>query len=156
MFTDYPTVMYMRLHQDAPTPRYAKDGDAGFDLSTMETVDVGPHETVEVGCGLAFAIPENFEGEVRPRSGMARDYGITIANTPGTIDSGYRGEVKLPLHNMTDKPVHIEKGTRVCQMVIHRLPVVTFEEVDELDETERGDTGFGSSGYGSITGGPRL
>lgn len=156
MFTMYPTLKVKRIDPDAPMPKYAKKGDAGFDLSSMQTVDVGPHQTVNVGCGLAFAIPDHFEGEIRPRSGMAAKMGVTIANTPGTIDSGYRGEVKLPLHNLTDEPVHIEKGTRVCQMVIHRLPVVTFEEVDELDETERGDTGFGSSGYGTITGGPRL
>lgn len=150
MITFFPRVEVKRTNPDAPMPKLAREGDAGFDLCTMETVTIAPHETVLVGTGIAMAIPKFFEGTIRPRSGMAAKRGVTLANTPSTIDSNYRGEIMLPLHNITNEPATVEKGERVAQLLIKVQPVPMFVEVDELDETERGDQGFGSSGYGRL------
>lgn len=150
MITFFPRVEVKRTNPDAPMPKLAREGDAGFDLCTMETVTIAPHETVLVGTGIAMAIPKFFEGTIRPRSGMAAKRGVTLANTPSTIDSNYRGEIMLPLHNITNEPATVEKGERVAQLLIKVQPVPMFVEVDELDDTERGDQGFGSSGYGRL------
>ena len=150
MNTLHPTVHVKRTNPDAPMPKFARSGDAGVDLTTMETVTIAPHETVLVGTGIAMAIPKLFEGTIRPRSGMAAKRGVTLANTPSTIDSNYRGEIMLPLHNITNESVTVEKGERVAQLLIKVQPVPMFVEVDELDETERGTSNFGSSGYGRL------
>ena len=152
MMTMYPTVPFRRVNPDAPTPVYAKPGDAGMDLCSMEEVEIAPQGTVMVGTGIAMAIPEGYEGEVRPRSGMAAKRGVTIANTPGTIDSGYRGEIMLPLYNLGHELAVVEKGERVAQILIHPVARAEMVECAELPESERGGTGFGSSGYK----GPRL
>ena len=131
-------------------PRFAYDGDAGVDLCTMEAVEIAPQGTVKVKTGLALAIPRGFEGTIRPRSGMAAKRGITIANTPATIDSKYRGEIELALYNLGHEVAYVEKGERVAQLLIKVQPEPTFVEVDDLDATERGAQGFGSSGYGRL------
>ena len=146
MMTMYPTVRVKILDKGACLPKYAHEWDAGMDLCTMQTVDILPHETVMVGTGVAVAIPNGFEGEVRPRSGMASKRGVTIANAPGTIDAHYRGEIMLPLHNLTDETVTVERGERVVQLLVNPVATATMVEVDELDETERGSDGFGSTG----------
>jgi dUTP pyrophosphatase len=135
-----------RLHPDAVLPERAYAGDAGLDLSACERVELGPGERALVGTGLAVAIPEGHAGFVQPRSGLASRHGITIVNTPGLVDSGYRGELRVVLLN-TDREhaFVVEPGMRIAQLVV--LPVAEPEpvEVDELPETERGVRGFGSS-----------
>jgi dUTP pyrophosphatase len=135
-----------RLHPDAVLPSSAYAGDAGLDLASCERVELGPGERASVGTGLAVAIPEGHAGFVQPRSGLAARHGITIVNTPGLVDSGYRGELRVILRN-TDvrEPFLVEPGMRIAQLVVLRVPQVELVEVDELPETERGDRGFGSS-----------
>ena len=127
-----------------PTRAYA--GDAGLDLSACERVELAPGERAVVGTGLAVAIPEGYAGFVQPRSGLADRHGITIVNSPGLIDSGYRGELKVILLN-TDSthPFVVEPGMRIAQLVVLEAPGVELDEVDELPATERGERGFGSS-----------
>lgn len=147
----FPTVEVKRLDKDAPMPKFSRDGDAGVDLTCMDDVTIGPHETCLAHSGISIAIPQGFEGTLRPRSGMATKRGITLANSPSTIDSNYRGEILLPLHNMTERPAHIDAGERVCQLLIKVQPEPTFVEVEDFeDNTSRGSEGFGSSGYGRL------
>jgi dUTP pyrophosphatase len=135
-----------RLRPDAVLPERAYAGDAGLDLSACERVELAPGERALVGTGLAVAIPEGHAGFVQPRSGLASRHGVTILNTPGLVDSGYRGELRVVLLN-TDREhtFVVEPGMRIAQLVV--LPVAEPEpvEVDELPETERGVRGFGSS-----------
>ena len=136
-----------RLRVDAVLPARAYHGDAGLDLSACERVELAPGERAVVGTGLAVAIPDGHAGFVQPRSGLADRHGITIVNSPGLIDSGYRGELKVILLN-TD-PVHsfvVERGMRIAQLVVLEVPGVALAEVDELPGTERGVRGHGSSG----------
>lgn len=142
------------LDKDMPMPQYAQKGDAGFDLRSTESVTVMPGRTELVGTGLAFEIPDGYFGLVAPRSGLGSRYGLTLANTPSVIDSGYRGEVKLALHKLAPMDsddalgvgYHVERGERVAQMLILPVAECEFEEVEELSETDRGSGGFGSSG----------
>lgn len=128
-------------------PSYAYDGDAGLDLRSKEDVTLAPFERRLVGTGLAVAIPEGYAGFVQPRSGLALREGLSMANTPGLIDAHYRGELKVCAINLDpSKSIHIERGERIAQLVIQQVPVVSLLEVDELDETDRGTGGFGSSG----------
>jgi dUTP pyrophosphatase len=128
-------------------PSYAYDGDAGLDLRSNEDVTLAPFERRLVGTGLAVAIPEGYAGFVQPRSGLALREGLSMANTPGLIDAHYRGELKVCAINLDpSKSIHIERGERIAQLVIQQVPVVSLLEVDELDETDRGTGGFGSSG----------
>jgi len=143
----------VKLTDGAPLPRHAKPGDAGIDLTTRETVTIPPNATKMVGTGVRAAIPEGYFGDVRPRSGMASKRGVTLANTPGVIDSSYRGEILLPLYNLDMwHAVTVDAGERVAQMIL--VPYATCEcvEVEELDETERGEGGFGSSGTTEVVG----
>jgi dUTP pyrophosphatase len=136
-----------RLRDDAVVPSRAYAGDAGLDLAACEHVEVGAGERATVGTGLAVAIPEGYAGFVQPRSGLAAKHGITIVNSPGLIDSGYRGELKVTLLN-TDlrEPFVVEVGMRIAQLVLLEVPGVEPIEVDELPESsERGVRGFGSS-----------
>jgi dUTP pyrophosphatase len=135
-----------RLRDDAVVPRRAYAGDAGLDLTACERVELGAGERATVGTGLAVAIPEGYAGFVQPRSGLAAKHGITIVNTPGLVDSGYRGELKVILMN-TDarEPFVVEAGMRIAQLVVLEVPGVDPVEVDELPDTERGVRGFGSS-----------
>ena len=135
-----------RLREDAVVPTRAYAGDAGLDLAACERVELGAGERATVGTGLAVAIPEGYAGFVQPRSGLAAKHGITIVNTPGLVDSGYRGELKVILMN-TDarEPFVVEAGMRIAQLVVLEVPGVDPIEVDELPDSERGVRGFGSS-----------
>ena len=135
-----------RLRPDAVVPGRAYDGDAGLDLAACERVELGPGERATVGTGIAVAIPEGHAGFVQPRSGLAARHGITIVNSPGLVDSGYRGELKVVLQN-TDRraPFVVEPGMRIAQLVVLPVPGVAAVEVEELPASERGDRGFGSS-----------
>jgi dUTP pyrophosphatase len=139
-------VLIQRLHEDAVVPARAYAGDAGLDLAACERRELGPGERATVGTGLAVAIPEGFAGFVQPRSGLAAEHGITIVNTPGLVDSGYRGEVRVVLLN-TDRrePFVVEPGMRIAQLVVVPVPELEPVEVDQLPESERGVRGFGSS-----------
>ncbi|MFC7402206.1 dUTP diphosphatase [Citricoccus sp. GCM10030269] len=135
-------------------PSYALSGDAGADLRTTQDVVLEPGERALVPTGVAMALPEGFVGLVHPRSGLAVRHGLSLVNAPGTIDAGYRGEIKVPLLN-TDRttPIHLKRGDRVAQLVIQRVAQAEFLPVDELPTSGRGDAGFGSTG-GFGTGAP--
>jgi dUTP pyrophosphatase len=137
-----------RLRDDAVLPTRAYPGDAGLDLAACERHELGPGERALVGTGIAVAIPEGHAGLVTPRSGLAAKNGITIVNTPGLVDSGYRGELRVILLN-TDRheTVVIEPGMRIAQLVVVAVPEAALREVEELPESERGSSGFGSSGH---------
>jgi dUTP pyrophosphatase len=137
-----------RLREDAVLPRQAYPGDAGFDLAACEQVTLAPGERALVGTGLAVAIPDGYAGFVQPRSGLAARHGITVVNSPGLVDSGYRGELRVILLN-TDarEPFTVEPGMRIAQLVVLPVPTVSLLEVAELDESERGVRGFGSSAH---------
>jgi dUTP pyrophosphatase len=139
-----------RLRDEAVLPAQAYDGDAGLDLAACERVELGPGERAVVGTGVAVAIPGGHAGLVVPRSGLAARHGLTIVNSPGLIDSGYRGELKVILLN-TDarEPFVVEPGMRIAQLVLVEVASVHLLEVGELAESERGAAGFGSSGVGS-------
>jgi dUTP pyrophosphatase len=135
-----------RLHADAVVPQRAYTGDAGLDLASCERVELAPGERALVGTGLAVAIPEGYAGFVQPRSGLAVRHGLTVVNSPGLVDSGYRGELRVVLLN-TDRtePFVVEPGMRIAQLVVLPVPELELVEVDELPSSERGVRGFGSS-----------
>jgi dUTP pyrophosphatase len=135
-----------RLHDGATLPTRAYEGDAGLDLSASERVELGPGERAAVGTGLSVAIPEGHAGFVQPRSGLALRHGITILNTPGLVDAGYRGELKVVLLN-TDRSQRfvVEPGMRIAQLVVVPVALPDPTEVTELPDSERGEKGFGSS-----------
>ena len=137
-----------RLHDGATLPTRAYEHDAGLDLAACEKVELGPGERAAVGTGLAVAIPEGHAGFVQPRSGLAASHGITVLNTPGLVDAGYRGELKVVLLN-TDRtePFVVEPGMRIAQLVVVPVALPEPREVDELPDTERGEKGFGSSAH---------
>lgn len=136
-----------RLHDDVVLPTYAYTGDAGLDLRSYEDIELKPFERKLVSSGLAVAIPDGYAGFVQPRSGLAAKLGLSIVNTPGLIDAHYRGELKVILINLdAESTVVLQKGERIAQLVIQKVPAVELVEVDELDETDRGTGGFGSSG----------
>jgi dUTP pyrophosphatase len=135
-----------RLRDDAVLPERAYAGDAGLDLAACERVLLGPGERATVPTGLAVAIPDGYAGFVQPRSGLAARHGISVVNSPGLVDSGYRGELRVVLLN-TDvrEPFEVEPGMRIAQLVVLPVPELELVEVDELPESERGVRGFGSS-----------
>ncbi len=135
------------LDPELPAPAYAKPGDAGADLRSRIDFELEPGERALVPTGVAIALPEGYVGLVHPRSGLATKNGITIVNAPGTVDSGYRGELMVTLLN-TDKTksFRVQRGDRIAQLVIQKYEHATFTVVDELEQTERGSSGFGSSG----------
>jgi len=140
-------VLITRLDPAVPLPSYARPGDAGADLSAAEDVDLAPGERAVVRTGIAIALPSGYAGFVHPRSGLAARHGLTMVNAPGTIDAGYRGEIKVILLN-TDAtaPVSLRRGDRIAQLVVQRVENVTFREVPALPESARGVDGFGSTG----------
>ncbi len=140
-------MLITRLDPAVPLPAYARPGDAGADLCAAEDVDLAPGERALVGTGIAIALPDGYAGFVHPRSGLAARHGVTLVNAPGTIDAGYRGEIKVILLN-TDlaRPVSLRRGDRIAQLVVQRVENVTFREVPALPESARGDNGFGSTG----------
>ncbi len=127
-------------------PAYATDGAAGMDIVSAESVTISPNARCAVATGFAMAIPEGFEMQVRPRSGLALKHGVTVPNTPGTIDSDYRGELKIILINHGDDPFVIERGDRIAQMILAPVVRASWSEVSDLSETKRGAGGFGSTG----------
>jgi dUTP pyrophosphatase len=132
------------------TPGYAHPGDAGADLVSTESFVLQPGERHLTGTGLSIALPEGYAAFVVPRSGLAAKHGITIVNAPGTVDAGYRGEIKVALLNTdADEPYEVSVGDRIAQMIVMPVPRVTFTRVDELPDSVRGQGGFGSSGYGA-------
>ncbi len=135
-----------RLRPDAQVPTRAYAGDAGIDLAACERVELAPGERALVPTGLAVAIPVGYAGYVQPRSGLATKHGISIVNTPGLVDSGYRGELLVNLLNTdTHEAFVVEPGMRIAQLVVLAVPEVEPVEVEELPDSERGDRGFGSS-----------
>jgi dUTP pyrophosphatase len=135
-----------RLHPDAVMPKRAYAGDAGLDLAACGRHELGPGERAVIGTGLAVVIPEGHAGFVQPRSGLAASHGLTIVNSPGLVDSGYRGEVKVVLLNTDpNEPFVVEPGMRIAQLVILRVPDLEPVEVDDLPPSERGERGHGSS-----------
>jgi dUTP pyrophosphatase len=131
---------------DLPLPSYATSGSAGLDLRSADSLTLKPGARALVATGIAIALPEHHEAQVRPRSGLAVKHGVTVLNSPGTIDADYRGEIKVPLINHGHEDFVITKGDRIAQMVIAPVVQVTLQEVSSLDETDRGTGGFGSSG----------
>jgi dUTP pyrophosphatase len=148
-------VAFVRLDhgKDLPAPAYATAGAAGMDLvaaiAENEPMVIAPGARAAVPTGLIFAIPEGFEGQVRPRSGLALKNGVTVLNAPGTIDSDYRGEVKVILVNTSAEPFSISRGMRIAQIIFAKVEQLKLSEVANLDATERGDGGFGSTGIHS-------
>jgi dUTP pyrophosphatase len=142
------TIRIRRLSNgtDLPLPAYASDGAAGMDIVSAESLTIAPGERHAVATGFAVAIPAGFEIQVRPRSGLALKHGVTCLNTPGTIDSDYRGEVKVILANLGTEPFVIWRGDRIAQLVPAEVQRAGFQEVADLDETARGSGGFGSTG----------
>ena len=136
-----------RLTTDLPLPRYAHPGDAGLDLYAAEDALIAPGERILVPTGIAVAIPEGYAGFVQPRSGLAIKQGLSLVNTPGLIDSHYRGEIKVIAINLDPRvPITVVRGDKIAQLVIQPVARVELAEVDELDETMRGEGGFGSTG----------
>lgn len=149
LLTKKATLKFIKIHPEAVKPKYNYDSDSGFDLHSTEDVEVGPFGRVLVSTGLRFNIPMGHEIQVRPKSGLALKQGLTVLNTPGTVDAGYDGEVKVIIYNTNNYTVPIPKGMKIAQAVL--CPVlngkfVTLHEVVELDEKERGSNGFGSTG----------
>jgi len=139
-------VKMKRIHEDAKIPLQANPGDAGMDLYSIETIEIQPGESRLVKTGIQLELPKGTEAQVRPRSGLALKHSITVLNSPGTIDEGYRGEIGVILINHGKSPFLVEKSMRIAQMVIQTVPQVQLVEVEELSQTDRGEGGFGSSG----------
>ena len=135
-----------KTHEHAIIPKYEHKGDSGMDVFSMETLLIPPMRRTLVNTGLAFEVPKGYEIQVRPKSGLALKEGITVLNTPGTIDSNYRGELGIVLINHSSKPYLVEKGKKIAQIVLQRVETIAFKEVKELKGTTRGAGGFGSTG----------
>ena len=131
---------------DAKMPFYAHKGDSGVDLYAAEDYLLKPMERKLIATGIKIAVPYGYEAQIRPKSGLAIEHGISHANSIGTIDSSYRGEIKVPLINLSDRPYKIEKGKKIAQMVFAKVEEAVFEEVEELASTTRNENGFGSTG----------
>ena len=141
-------ILIKRLSKEVPLPKYETSGSSGMDLAAnIETnINIDPGKTAIIPTGLALSIPKGFEVQIRPRSGLAAKQKISVLNTPGTIDADYRGEIKVILINLGQESFKVEKGLRIAQMVVCPVIQAQLEEVDDLNETERGKSGFGSTG----------
>lgn len=145
--TGIAPIPLLRLDPGVPVPARAHPGDAGVDLCTTEDVILEPGERVLVGTGIAVALPVGTVGLIHPRSGLAAKTGLSVVNTPGTVDAGYRGEIKVCLINHDPRTaIQLRRGDRIAQLLVQRVELVDFVEVDQLDETSRGAGGYGSSG----------
>lgn len=143
----YVDVLVRRLDSDVPLPAYAHPGDAGADLVSTEDVELAPGERATVGTGIAIALPDGYAAFVHPRSGLAAKHGVTLVNAPGTVDAGYRGEIKVTLINTDGKDsVRFRRGDRIAQLVIQRVERAAFHEAAVLPGSARGDGGHGSTG----------
>ena len=140
------TLAFRRIHPDAVLPAYAHPSDAGMDVRSVEDVEIAPGSRSLVHTGLVMNLPPGYEAQVRPRSGLALKFGVTVLNTPGTIDSGYRGEVGVILANFGDAPFAVKKGDRIAQVVVAPVTQAEIVETDEVGVTDRGAGGFGSTG----------
>ena len=140
------TLSFKRVHPDTVLPAYAHPSDAGMDIRSVADMTVPARGRALVPTGLVVLLPPLYEAQVRPRSGLALKHGITVLNTPGTIDSGYRGEIGVILFNSSDVDFQVKKGDRVAQVVIAPVTQPVIEEAQEIDETDRGAGGFGSTG----------
>ena len=142
-------ILIKRFSKNITLPKYETNGSSGMDLAANieNEIDLAPGKTAIIPTGLAISIPKNFEIQIRPRSGLAAKNQITVLNTPGTIDSDYRGELKVILVNLGKENFKIEKGIRIAQMVLCPVVKATLKEVDILEETKRGEGGFGSTGF---------
>jgi dUTP diphosphatase len=147
-------VLITRLDDGVPLPSYAHPGDAGADLVTTQDVTLKPGERSLVGTGIAIALPDGYAAFVHPRSGLAARHAVSIVNAPGTVDAGYRGEIKVCLVNLDPaEPVTLHRGDRIAQLVIQRVSKARFVEVERLPGSARGDGGYGSTGgFGGVTG----
>ena len=142
-----PELPVRRLDPGLPLPAYAHPGDAGADLCAAEDVVLPPGGRATVGTGIAIAVPDGHAGFVHPRSGLASRHGVTVVNAPGTIDAGYRGEVRVVLLNTDpDEPFTVRRGDRIAQLVVQPVTTVRFVDVAELPASPRGEAGFGSTG----------
>ena len=141
-------ILIKRLSKSVSLPKYETDGSSGMDLAANieKEIKIEPGKSAIISTGLAVSIPKNFEIQIRPRSGLAAKNQISVLNTPGTIDADYRGELKVILINLGEKKFKIEKGLRIAQMILCPVIKATLREVNELEETERGTGGFGSTG----------
>ncbi len=145
--TDLPAVPLLRLDPGIPVPARAHTGDAGVDLCTTVDVTLEPGRRALVGTGIAVALPVGTVGLIHPRSGLAAKFGLSVVNAPGTVDAGYRGEIKVCLINHDpDRAVELRRGDRIAQLLVQKVELVDFVEVDSLDDTSRGAGGYGSSG----------
>ena len=135
-----------KIKENAILPHYAHEGDAGVDLYSAENYVLRPGQITLVSTGIKLAIPKGYEAQIRPKSGLALNHGISVCNSPGTIDSGYRGEIGVITINHSKEEFKIEKGTKIAQMVFNKIEKAEFEEVKDLDNTKRGQNGFGSTG----------
>jgi len=142
-----PLTIKMQKVFNVPTPSYAHKGDAGVDLYAAEDITLRPMERKLVSTGLRLEIPYGYEGQVRPKSGLAINHGISHANAVGTIDSSYRGEIKVPLINLSNKEYKVEKGKKIGQIIFAKVEEAVFEEAEQLSETTRQENGFGSTGF---------
>ena len=141
------TVEFKKVDTHAGVPKYAHPGDAGCDLESMVDLVLEPGARALVPTGVAVSIPEGYAGFLQPRSGLAANHGISIVNTPGLIDSHYRGEIRVILGNLDPRtPFEVRRGDKICQLVFQKVERAEFVEVEELDETGRGQGGFGSTG----------
>jgi dUTP pyrophosphatase len=148
-------VLLLRLDPDLPVPSYAHPGDAGADLLSAVDVTIAPGRRETVPTGVAIALPDGFVGLVHPRSGLAARHGLTVVNAPGTVDAGYRGEIRVTLLNTDpDEPVGIRRGDRIAQLLVQRVSRAQFVEVERLPGSARGADGFGSTGGFGTTGSP--
>ncbi|MGH3319225.1 MAG: dUTP diphosphatase [Streptosporangiaceae bacterium] len=140
-------VLVRRLDPALPLPTYAHAGDAGADLVTAVDVELAPGERATVGTGVAIALPDGYAAFVHPRSGLAATYGVTLVNAPGTVDAGYRGEIKVTLINTDSKePIRLQRGDRIAQLIVQRVQRARFHEADTLPGSARGQGGHGSTG----------
>ena len=141
-------ILIKRLSKEVPLPKYETSGSSGMDLAANidANINIDPGKTAIIPTGLALSIPKGFEVQIRPRSGLAAKQKISVLNTPGTIDADYRGEIKIILINLGQETFKVEKGLRIAQMVVCPVVQAQLKEVDDLNETERGKGGFGSTG----------
>ena len=139
-------ILIKRLSKEVSIPKYETSGSSGMDLGSNIDANISPGKIAIIPTGLALSIPKGFEAQIRPRSGLAAKKKISVLNTPGTIDSDYRGEIKVILINLGEEIFQVEKGLRIAQMVFCPIVQAQFREVDDLNETERGKGGFGSTG----------
>jgi dUTP pyrophosphatase len=152
---DRVAILIQRLDPGLPVPERAHPGDAGADLFAAADVELAPGQRAVIPTGVAIALPDGYAAFVHPRSGLASRYGVTIVNAPGTVDAGYRGEIRVTLLNTdADTPVRFQRGDRIAQLVVQRVEYPVFHEVERLPGSARGDGGFGSTGGHAAAGRP--